>query len=156
MRSSTAKISDAQERLTNLVRQRLGQVGAKFSERVNEHPVEATIAFQLEVREPSRLTAAIDIGIDGFWFKANEAALHLEMQDAGNDPEAWIELCDGAIEAILTHPLRIRTRRTFLLARRVGAVWVPGDAGAWNGEYFAWGGWGREERFDDWLGSPTG
>src|SRR5690349_8064327 len=147
MRLTNTKIGDAQERLAHRVRGRLGQVRAKFLERVTEHPVEATITFQLEVREPHRLTAAIEIGADGFWFRANGAALHLEMQDAGNDPEAWIGMCDEAIGAILTHPLRIRTRRTFLPRRRVGAVWVPGDGGAWNGEYFAWRGCGREERF---------
>jgi hypothetical protein len=154
LRSSNTKISDAQERLAHRVRQRLGHVGARFYERVTEHPAEATIIFQLEVREPSRLTAAIDVGADGFWFKANAAALHLEMQDAGKDPAAWVELCEGTINAILTHPLRIRTRRT-LLGRRVGAVWVPLDGGAWNGEYFAWRGWGQEERFNDWIGSQN-
>jgi hypothetical protein len=83
--SSHSKTSDAQEELARRVRQRLEHVGARFAERFLEHPVEATIEFKLEVREPDRLTAGIDIGIDGFWFTANGAALHLEIQDAGND-----------------------------------------------------------------------
>jgi hypothetical protein len=75
------------------------------------------------------------------------------MQDAGNDADAWVELCDRTIHAILTHDLRIRIRRT-LLGGRAGAIWVPVDTGAWNGEYFAWRGWGREQRFDNWIGTP--
>jgi hypothetical protein len=150
--SSHLKVSNPQEYLANRVRQRLGQVGAKFAERLIEHPVEATIEFQLEVREPGRLTADIGIGVDGFWFTANGAALHLEMQDAGNDAEAWVELCDRTIEAILKHDLRIRTRRT-LSGRRAGAVWVSLDEGGWNGEYVLWPGRWQEERFENWIGS---
>jgi hypothetical protein len=151
--STQAPIGEAQRELTERVRHRLRDVGAQFIERVIRHPVEATVAFELRVREPERLTADIAVSADGFWFTANGAALHLEMQDAGNDAGAWVELCDRTIHAILTHDLRIRTRRTFL-GRRAGVVWVPVDGASWNGEFFAWLGWGQEQRFGNWIGSP--
>jgi hypothetical protein len=110
--------------------------------------------FTLHVRERHRLTAEVNIGPELFQFEANGAQLRLYSQDVRDDFDRWVQLCDETFQAILTHDLRIRLRRT-VFGRWHGAVWVPGQPGAWNGELFATFGWGREERFENWLGAST-
>jgi hypothetical protein len=125
-------------------------VGARFDESMNTYEVDAAIRFRLHVREPDRLSVDVYVAGDMFMVVANGAELHLEPQDAGNDPIKWVELCDSTFAALVSQDLRIRIRRT-LLGRRRGAIWIPLGEGGWNGELFAFAGIGREQRFVNWL-----
>jgi hypothetical protein len=141
-----------QRELAARVRSRLRVANAAFDEDVITHH-EARVTeflFRLHVRERTRLTAEVNIGPELFQFEANAAQLRLYSQDVRDDLDRWVQLSDETFKALVTHDLRIRLRRT-LFGRWHGAVWVPGQPGAWNGELFATLGWGREERFENWL-----
>ena len=146
-----------QRELAARLRGRLRAANAAFDEDVITYP-EPRISefyFNLHVREPHRLTTEVNIGPELFQFEANGAQLRLYSQDVRDDFDQWVQLCDQTFKALVAHDLRIRLRRT-LFGRSHGAVWVPGQPGAWNGELFATLGWGREERFESWLAtSPT-
>jgi hypothetical protein len=145
-------VDSHQRELAARVRGWLRVANAAFDEDVITYP-EARISefhFNLHVREPHRLTAEVNVGPELFQFEANGAQLRLYSQDVRDDLDRWVQLSDETFKALVTHDLRIRLRRT-LFGRWHGAVWVPGQPGAWNGELFAVRGWGREERFENWL-----
>ncbi|MCZ6708169.1 MAG: hypothetical protein O7A71_09525 [Chloroflexi bacterium] len=92
----------------------------------------------------------IEIGIDSFHFTANGAHLWLEAAHFVSDEQDWTPAILEVLDALLSHDLRIRLRRT-LFGGRAGAVWIPGSPGAWNGDLWACRGRGEEVVFPNWA-----
>jgi hypothetical protein len=84
---------------------------------------------------------------DSFHMFANACEVRIVRT---GDPQPWATGCLAAITALVSHPLRLRTRRT-LFGRRTGAIFLDAPGGGWSGELLAVLGLGREETFTDWL-----
>jgi hypothetical protein len=145
-------LTAAQRELAQGVRDRLQRAGARFREGIDSNGTESWHRFTLDIRPERNLSVEIFLASDVFQFLANSADLRLEAQDAGNDPAAWAAESLRVLDALLDSELRIRVRRT-LFGRSTGAVWVPIDRGAWNGDPLAYLGFGREDRLPRWLGA---
>jgi hypothetical protein len=89
---------------------------------------------------------------DLFAISANEAEVRIPSTGytSGMEP-AWLEDSSDMLEYLLTHDLRIRTRRG-LSGRRAGAIYLEAISGkgAWAGDLFA-GWWGTERKYSNWL-----
>jgi hypothetical protein len=79
------------------------------------------------------------VGVDQFDVIANIADASLELTI--DKEEEWVKDCTTLLANLLRFDLRIRVRKTWLLRREVGAIWIPYEGrpngGAWNGDSLA-------------------
>jgi hypothetical protein len=115
-------------------------------------PVESHVQFELGTSAHLDLRVTLTVHGDVFVISADEADVRIESTAyTSGMEEAWREDSSDMLEYLVTHDLRIRTRRG-LLGRRTGAIYFESISGkgAWAGELFAiW--WGKEREYTNWL-----
>jgi hypothetical protein len=115
-------------------------------------PLEPHVQFELATSADLNLRVTLTVHGDLFAISANEADVRIESSAyASRMEEAWLEDSSDMLEYLVTHDLRIRTRRG-LLGGCTGAIYFESMSGkgAWAGELFAiW--WGKEREYSDWL-----
>ena len=137
-------LTPEQREIAIAVRRALIRASLEFYEEIGG--AEPVVTIKPALAPALLLEVSFHVGIDNFAVIANHADLRLAVQDAQLDEKKWVRLCIQTIEALLAHDLRIRVRRT-LFGGRTGAVWVPLNGGAWNGDLLAYLGRGREQTF---------
>lgn len=115
-------------------------------------PLESHVQFELGTSANLDLRVTLTVHGDLFVISANEADVRVESTAYTSEvEEAWLDDSSDMLEYLVTHDLRIRTRRG-LLGRRTGAIYFESISGkgAWAGELLAsW--WGTERAYSNWL-----
>jgi hypothetical protein len=115
-------------------------------------PLESHVQFELDTSANLSLRVTLTVHGDLFVINANEADARIQSTGYTSGMEAaWLEDSSDMLEYLITHDLRIRTRRR-LLGRRAGAIYFQSISGkgVWAGDLFArW--WGKERKYSNWL-----
>jgi hypothetical protein len=115
-------------------------------------PLESHVQFELDTSANLSLRVTLTVHGDLFVINANEADARIQSTGYTSGMEAaWLEDSSDMLEYLITHDLRIRTRRR-LLGRRAGAIYFESISGkgVWAGDLFAcW--WGKERKYSNWL-----
>jgi hypothetical protein len=118
-------------------------------ERNSEEPY-----VRFEVRTSAELELRVELIVHGdvFVIRANGAEVRIESTAYGDGgDEEWLRDSIAMLTYLITHDLRLKTRRG-LLGGRTGAIYF-GSAkaqGGWSGELLAvW--WGKEREYHNWL-----
>jgi hypothetical protein len=115
-------------------------------------PLESHVQFELRTSANLDLQVILTVHGDLFVISANEADVRIESTAyASGKEEGWQEDSSDMLGYLVTHDLRIRTRRG-LSGRRTGAIYFESSSGkgAWAGELLAsW--WGKEREYSNWL-----
>jgi hypothetical protein len=97
----------------------------------------------------------IHIVDDALVIVVNHASLYRDRAAWGRDESGWIADSLTVLERLLRNPLKIRLRRTWFRGM-TGAIFVPDEegGGAWNGDWAACHGKGRDVTFPfKWYGN---
>lgn len=119
-------------------------------------PLEPHVKFELRTAANLELRVTLTMHGDLFVISVNEADVRIESTSYPSGmEEAWLEDSAVMLEYLVTHDLRMKTRRG-LLGGRTGAMYLGSASGegGWSGEIFAiW--WGKEQKYSNWLKRRT-
>jgi hypothetical protein len=150
MRSIYARQIEAQRTLAAAVRELFREALVDFSEvSDNSRAGDTCLYFHVTVPPNTPLHFYVAVGVDQFDVIANNADARLELTI--DEEEEWVKDCTTLLANLLRFDLRIRVRKTWLLRRERGAIWIPYEGrpngGAWNGDLLALRGAGEEVVF---------
>jgi hypothetical protein len=115
-------------------------------------PIEPYVQFELPTSPDLDLRVTLIVHGDVFVINVNETNVRIESDSyPPGMEEAWLDDSVAMLDYLITHDLRMKTRRG-LLGGRTGAIYfesINGERG-WSGEIFAiW--CGKKQEYSNWL-----